>query len=400
VKNESTNHWPRTVWDTLTIVMFVALLWLPTVDYYFKLDPSPMPVENRRPAPWPQFAGIRQSREFVTGIDRYFNDHFGFRKSLVRVNNHLKGYWFHDASAGRPVLIGKDGWLYYSGDAMLENWTRESRFSDQDLENWRHLLETRRDWLRARGIKYVFVVPPDKHTVYPEYLPDWMKMSPEPSKIQQLTEYLKLHSSVEVLDLSPALIKARKVRADYLATDTHWNLFGSFVGYQTLLQALDRQMPELKPVPPGAYDWKLETGPAGDLAMLLGRTDSYTESNAVEVVPLAALPEVKLLYHPEGVPPADTLEHSPCYTLNAQATGKAIVFRDSFAINWYPFLGQNFKEVLYLWHYDWDRPLIEREKPDVVIDEITERFFNIANPVELEHEDELSQTRSSSAKSN
>ena len=90
----------------------------------------------------------------------------------------------------------------------------------------------------------------------------------------------------------------------------------------------------------------------------------------------------------------------PCYTLNAKAAGKAIVFRDSFAINWYPFLGQNFGEVLYLWQYDWNRPLIERERPDVVIDEITERFFNIENPVELEHEDELSQTRSASAKGN
>ena len=92
MKSESTNHWPRTVWDTLTIVMFVALLWLPTVDYFFKIDPSPMPVENRRPAPWPQFGGIRQSREFVTGIDRYFDDHFGFRKSLVRVFGRPAGF--------------------------------------------------------------------------------------------------------------------------------------------------------------------------------------------------------------------------------------------------------------------------------------------------------------------
>jgi alginate O-acetyltransferase complex protein AlgJ len=386
-------NWPQKIWDTLTIVVFLTLLWLPTMDHFFKIDHAPIPVENRRPAPWPQFQGIGQSREFVVGIESYFNDRFGFRKQLIRINNHLKGRWFHDASVGRPVLIGRDGWLYYSGDAMLENWTRESSFNDQDLGNWCRLLEMRRDWLRERGIKYIFVVPPDKHTVYPEFLPDWMEMSTKPSKIQQLVQYMKLHSTVEVLDLSQVLIDAKKVRVNYLKTDTHWNLFGSFMGYQALLQALNRQMPELKPLPLDTYDWKVETKSPGDLATLLGRTDFYTEPAAVEPVPLVPLPDIKLLYHPEGVPPDDTPEHSPCYTLNEKATGKALVFRDSFAINWYPFLGQDFNEVLYIWHYDWDRPLIEMEKPDVVIDEIAERFFNIENPVELARKDQSSETK-------
>lgn len=367
-------------------------LWLPTMDYFFKLDHSPMPAENRRPAQWPQFKGIGQSREFVTGINNYFNDHFGFRKLLIRINNHLKGRLFHDTSAGLPVLIGKDGWLYYSGDRMLENWTRESSFNNQDLENWRHLLETRRDWLRARGIKYIFVVPPDKQTVYPEYLPDWIEKGAKPSKIQQLVQYMKLHSTVEILDLSQILINAKKVRVDYLKTDTHWNLFGSFVGCQTMLRALHQQMPELKPLPLDSYDWKVKNQIPGDLAVLLGRTDSYTEPNGVEAIPVAPLHELNVLYDSAGVPTGDNPEHRPCYTVNEKAAGKAIVFRDSFAINWYPFLGQSFKEVLYMWQYDWDRPLIEREKPDVVIDEIVERFFNIENPVELEREDSSSET--------
>jgi hypothetical protein len=66
-----------------------------------------------------------------------------------------------------------------------------------------------------------------------------------------------------------------------------------------------------------------------------------------------------------------------CFTLNDKASGKAIVFRDSFASSWYSFLGQHFREVINIRHYDWDRPLIEREKPDVVIDEILERFSTL-----------------------
>ena len=60
----------------------------------------------------------------------------------------------------------------------------------------------------------------------------------------------------------------------------------------------------------------------------------------------------------------------------AAPVSKAIIFRDSFAGSWTWYLGYHFHEVLYIWQYDWDAALIEREKPVVVIDEILERFFN------------------------
>jgi len=97
------------------------------------------------------------------------------------------------------------------------------------------------------------------------------------------------------------------------------------------------------------------------------------------------------------LPKRDAKELDPRYTLNDKASGKAIVFRDSFAGSWYPFLGQHFREVLYVWHYDWDRALIEREKPDVVIDEILERFFNLQDPVALARKDQLPEANTSQA---
>jgi hypothetical protein len=393
VKGESTINWPRAFWDTLTIVVFLALLWLPTLDHFFKLDRAPMPVENRQPAAWPQFQGIGQSREFVAGIENYFNDHFGFRKRLVRWNNRWKGQLFHDAPR-REVLIGQNGWLFYAGPHMMENWARSEMWSAKDLEKWRRLLETRRDWLRARGINYIFVVPPDKHTVYPEFLPTWMEKITKPSKLQQFVDYMKTRSTVEVLDLSQALIEAKKIRIDYLKTDTHWNAYGAFVAYRAMLQALSRQMPALQPLPLDAYDWKYVPHPAGDLARMLGSPESYAETEAVVAVALRPLPSPELLYDPIRLPHHGPEEKRPRYTLNEKTSGKAIVFRDSFANTWFSFLGQHFREVVYIWHYDWDRSLIEREKPDVVIDEMLERFFNTSDPVDLLLKDQSSETNS------
>ena len=383
----------RTFWDRLTLCVFLTLLWLPTLDYFLKLDHARPTLENRRLALWPRFEGIGRTRDFVAGLESYFNDHFGFRKRLIRWNSHWRDQFFKETSR-RDALVGREGWLFYSGSHMIEDWTRQAAWSRQEFENWRRLLEMRRDWLRARGIKYLFVVPPDKQTVYPEFLPDWLERSAQPSKIQQLAEYLKGCSTVEVLDLSGPLIDAKNAGVEYLKTDTHWNLFGGFVGCRAVVAALAHQLPALAPLPAKAYGWKQEEQPPGDLTIQLGGTELFKETTAVEPVPSEPLPALKVLYDPARFPQRDEKEHKPCYTFNENAAGKALLFRDSFARAWYPFLGQHFREVIYIWHPEWDRPLIEREKPDVVIDEMLERIFNEQDPVALARLDRMSETNS------
>lgn len=383
-------------WNTVTIVCFLGLLWLPTLDCFFKLDHARDPDENRLPAQWPRFKGLGHAQEFVRGLEDYFSDHFGFRKRLVRMNNHWKAQLFHDPWT-RNVLTGRDGWLFFCGEGMMRNYTGENVLREQDLESWRRLLEMRRDWLRTRGIKYLFVIPPDKHSVYPEYLPDWLKDSGATSKVQHLVDYLKAHSTVEVLDLRPALVEAKQQRVTYLKTDTHWNQFGGFVAYRALMQALARQMPGLEPLPLDTYDWKPKPSPAGDLNRLKNTTDSAIEPQRLEAIPLKPLAELEKVYDPVRLPQKGIKDIWPFFTLNTNACGRAMVFHDSFACSWYLLLGQHFKDVFYIWQYEWNRQLIEREKPDVVIDEMLERYVNQQDPAVLAQKDLASETSDATA---
>ena len=75
-------------------------------------------------------------------------------------------------------------------------------------------------------------------------------------------------------------------------------------------------------------------------------------------------------------------------THNEKATGKVIMFRDSFAGGWVPWFGQHFKDVIYLWQYNWDKSFITTQAPDLVIDEMLERFLCVKNPVELKRLDD------------
>ncbi len=56
------------------------------------------------------------------------------------------------------------------------------------------------------------------------------------------------------------------------------------------------------------------------------------------------------------------------------------LYHDSFADSWVPYLGYHFREIIYVPRDDWDYDFMLREKPDVVMDETVERYFNNSNP--------------------
>jgi hypothetical protein len=391
----------RAAFEWLTIAIFALLLWLPAADHFLRLDHARPTEENRRPAPPPVYRGIDDLAVFDASFEAYFNDHFGFRKQLIRWSNHWKNELFHDPSAP-DVLVGRNGWLYFAGEAMVEHVRRSRRFTHEDMENWRRLIKARQDWCVARGIAYLFVIAPDKQTIYPEYLPDWLDVGPEPSKVDQFMAFLANHpGDLDVVDLSSALRQAAKARQAYWRTDTHWNFFGSFAGYRAMINALTNQIPGLIPLQPDFYDWANDPLPRlGDLAKMLGNDDAIkAETGAYRPIPRPGSPKLDPIYDEARVSRKSSAELKPFFTLNPQARGKAICFLDSFGDYWRKYLGQDFNEVLCIWRFAWDRPLIEREKPNVVIDEMVERTFNIESPLELLRLDISSETNTSPQRS-
>ena len=374
----------------LMIGVFFVLLWLPLADSVFHLDRSPMLNEKRQLAGFPAWAaGFSGLRGFLSGLDAYHRDHFGFRRPLIRLGQKLKSRLFRE-SAFSDVMIGRDGWLYLVDARMIERYRGLDLFTPEDLRNWQSLLERRRDWLAARGIKYLFVIPPDKQSVYPEYLPDWMTPAGSVTKLDQFVAYLKAHSTVEVLDLRPVLREAKRARRTYLFTDTHWNDYGSFVGYQALIRALARQLPGLgEPLSLDDFEEHSREWKDGDLSNLLGQSQTMPEKDFVELVPRPPRSALELHTDDSIYPNQWKTGTLPSYTENPAQKYNILLFRDSFAHGWTPFVGFNFKRAVFIWQYHWNAPVIEREKPDVVVDEVVERFVCQLDPRQLLQEDEL-----------
>jgi hypothetical protein len=381
--------------DYVLIGVFAVLLGLPLSEEFLHFDPTRPQTENRLLANCPRPpASLAELKTYPARFEAFINDHFGFRNCFILWHNKLNWYVFKEKST--PLVIaGSDGWLFFAGDRMIDHYCGTLRLTQTNLEDWRKLLEHRRDWLATHGIRYVFVIAPDKQDLYPEKLPAWLRrVTPahRETKLDQFVAYMKTNSTLEILDLRPALRIAARQAPTYQMTDIHWNEFGAYAGYVALMQALSRQqLPGMTPVPAAAYLWTNRPSAAsdqagsprwqGDLADMLGV--EQRETNAVYVIPGPTRQRFNV-YLPE-----DKHIRDLAYVKNPSLTSRAIIYQDSFARFWLPFLGNHFGETDLFWQYQFDAAEILRQKPAVVISEFLESKFNLADPNQLAHAEAL-----------
>ena len=381
---------PRKPWaEWLTIAVFAGLLWLPTVDFFTGVDVTRQPSENRLLAPKPRLAQLNLPglRGYLTASELYFNDHFGFRKRLIRWFQQWKRV-FHDRT-NKEVFVGEHGWLFLCGQQMLEHYLGTAKFTPAQLQAWQKVLEKRRDWLAARGIKYYFVVPPDKHNIYSEELPAWLRDATpanRETKLDQFEKYMRGHSTVPIVDLRAPLLEAKTSAPIYLQNDTHWNALGAFIGCQELVRFLSRDFPDL-PLP-RAEDFVFTNKPysGGDLARMLGLDKSeknyfdVTPKPPLEIPPLVPVTNLPLHWEMHNSNAVSVVAENP-----APLAETVVVFHDSFfGLRARQYLSGSFKRSLFVWdNREFNTKIIEEYQPKIVISEMLERFFNTYDPGEL-----------------
>src|SRR5262249_47950937 len=78
----------------------------------------------------------------------------------------------------------------------------------------------------------------------------------------------------------------------------------------------------------------------------------------------------------EGFPPAPLVLAPPFAMVQADPRlPRAVMFCDSFTQAMFPFLAEHFHRIAFIWQYfpTFDTAVVEREKPQIVIQELVER---------------------------
>lgn len=133
------------------IALFVAVIALPLAANLAGFDGANPVAENRRMAEFPRLDATWASlRAFPRGFTAWFEDHFGFRSTLVRASGDLR-YFVLGVSPAASVVKGRDGWLFYADDSGMDDYARGSPFGKAALDEWRESVVRSQRWLHAQS---------------------------------------------------------------------------------------------------------------------------------------------------------------------------------------------------------------------------------------------------------
>ncbi len=369
-------------------LLFVAVLAAPMAAAYVGFEPRAVVAdENRTLAEVPGLSlFFTDPAQGVSRLRAAFADRFPLRETLIRAGNRL-GLAVFGESPIPGVVVGRQGWLYYSLEHALDDALNVMNLPPALQDDMVRVLAERRDRLAARGIAFYVLIPPDKHTVYPEFLPASVRRLRPLSRLDILAQRLA-RAGIAVVDVRGELARAKAVRRAYWKTDTHWNDWGAFVAARTLVDALRVRFPRIPPLREDDYEVAETVVPGGDLAGMLLMPDLLPETD-IRMAPRDPQAPGQRAVFGASRPYPDPANH-PERAMVVAETGerslpRALFFRDSFSSAMIPFLAGRFQSAVFVWTHAYHPEIVAAERPDVVILEVVERYqyaFGLENPPE------------------
>ena len=361
--------------NTFFIIAFFLIISTPTLDSIFSFAPVDGLFEKRSPVTMPDFPKkISQLKLYFVNIGKYFDDHYGFRKTLININSKIMDKIFDESPSSR-ALIGKDGWMFFDNHNSLVDVTGKIVLSSDLIANGVKSFNNNLEILKKKNIEYLVVIAPDKSSIYDEYLPDFINHTRiKNHRIDQFIQaLLKSNPQFPIIDLRDELQNAQKKEIVYQKTDTHWNRRGAHYAYIKIMNHLAKNNKQFKPRTRNEFVDKADEYIRGDISdiMALNITNLNYDLN----------PKFKL--NTNIIEPSEDEKlkfHNPFFLKNNNANLPILfAYKDSFFADLYLFIGEHFRMIYSANESPCDIEYgeIKNYNPDVVIHEFWEGRIEI-----------------------
>lgn len=303
---------------------------------------------------------------------------YGITRSLpfedaMLTANSLFDYRVLRTSSSPSVIVGKDGWLFYSGsqdndEDQIADYLGNNLFTEEELSVIASNLTAMRDEIGASGARFVVVINPNKARLYSEKMPAAYGAVAEKTRLTQVLDYLERETDLTVVSTLDALSAYRTAHPETpvcFRYDTHWNNIGAYVATCAVNEVLGNETRDIETL-------TVKDGPVPDydLARLLHLTTVLTDDSAPSV-------EGYTDFYLETTFGEDTREpriHN--YGTEADA-GKVLMIGDSYGAFMLSYIACYYHDA-FLSHYtNFDRTVLAEEAPDLVIYETVERYLGV-----------------------
>ena len=335
----------------LYIVSICLILSAPLFLMPFAQDTS---AEKRQLSKFPALVtehGL--NTDFFSELDTWMTEHFPFRAEIISSNNLLKATLF-GASDEDQVVVGKNGWLYFS--QTLPDYFGENTMTQAQIQQIATTLSLVDEFVTQSGADFVFAVAPNKNTIYPQFMPAHYQPGQGATNLDRLHGLLQGKSFY--VDLQGALVgNAEQV---YHARDSHWNNLGAWIAWRQIASAAGRKDNLFQEAD---YTWQQNW--RGDLEDMIFPAFSFMDWQADFDVDWTY--QITSNFRSE--------EDILITTENSKGKGRLLMFRDSFGNALFPFFAQSYEQAVFSRAVPYDLRAIDAY--DTVIIEIVER--NLSN---------------------
>lgn len=283
--------------------------------------------------------------DFLSDAAAWINDHFFLRQELITLDNRLTATFLRTSGA-EDVVLGSNGWLYYG--STMDNYTGQNLMTDRELFCAATNLELMANYCREQGKQFLFVIAPNKNSLYADNMPDTGPSNPR-QDAENLHEALTARQ-VNYVDLF-ALFDAQ-AETLYFAHDSHWNSKGAALGADAINGAFGRSSHY------GSDAFTTTAPHQGDLYEMLYPAGQDPEQDVV------FSGKLNFTY-------AGSATKADSITLKTEGSGEGslLAYRDSFGNLLYPYLADSFASAHFSRsvRYDLTQP------GDFVLIELVER---------------------------
>lgn len=361
------NQKGRKIADIIFSLLFIMMITIPLLcintEEYVESE-----IENRALTSWP---GLGFNKEYNDWYLHYAEDRIGFREDAIKFFTKMNHNLFHEFSE-ELHMYGKEEYVFPADEGYIQSYQHLN--TDENLvDSLAVYLENTNEYLQAKGIPFVFMICPDKKSVYEDFFPDYINVNEEkPDTLELLKDKLDRAGVPYVIPVEEFRQAAKTTQIYNKKYDSaHWNDFGALYG----LQLVSEKFRNL-----------------GSVAPVLSEDDynlSFEEMKTMEFIDIPINEQVP--YYTLKVKPALSTNQNLEGALkrvngtsiqhyknpDAKSDETILVFHDSFLQSNKKFFVNNYKEVYLVsrQNYEGIQYYVNVLQPDLVLYENAERAF-------------------------
>lgn len=221
-------------------IALVATISIPAVMFIFRVESPGTPLKgvvHETENPGFSFASF-YNHKYQFQLSNYLDSRFPFEASFIRLYNQIEFSVFHNIN-NEHVTLGKNGVLFEPW--YIESYYGKDFVGEEYIQEQVNKLAALDSVFRKNGKTLIIALAPGKASVYPEFIPDYLKGdSSAPSNYRVYAQMLK-EKKLNVLDFNEWFIKLKPTfeRNLFPKGGTHWSEDMALVSLDTLIRFIE-----------------------------------------------------------------------------------------------------------------------------------------------------------------